>query len=112
GSDEHAVVEIGPPRQFDELLDLRLQFAKLVEEFLFLCDFTRQLFFAKMTKLSLDGFYFGLDEIRQAGMQRLVREPVIVEPKRVAPAGGGERPVDGGLATTLRVALQVVGEKA
>ena len=36
---------------------------------------------------------------------------MVVEPKCVAAGLGGERPVDGGLAAALAVALEVVGEE-
>ncbi|MCG3773312.1 MAG: hypothetical protein JW395_0118 [Nitrospira sp.] len=44
-------------------------------------------------------------------MERLVVEAVVVDPERVASRLRGERPIDRGLPTALRVPLEVIGEE-
>src|SRR6266542_4289645 len=53
-----------------------------------------------------------LDEVVDAGIQRLVGQAMVVQPERVAARWRGEWPIYRCLAAALGVTRQVVGEEA
>ena len=113
GGDEHAVVQVRFPGELDHALDFGAHFQEIsfqINQCLKAGSLAGLL--AKILDLRAHRFELWIKKIGQDCVQGLFVQPVVVEPNGVAAAGSGERPIDGGLAAALRVAFQVIGEKA